>query len=529
VTVHNPSVVDNNVEFQQGGSWNPGANSAPDVQDLSEVDDDTFTVNEGSITLDNPQGTYVVGSEVNVNGSTAPGIDDVALYARDEGNFEHFLTVSVDGDDTFEEEDAILSQLSNVLSLPGSYRIAAVDADDEAVQAVGDESGENTVDPTDPDVTLEASLTASEVSSAVGTQSSLRVTDTGLTVDYVSIVNGQVAVEDAQTGMTINGTAPGKDSVSVSFYGPRGTYDRTTITVDSNGEFESESVMVGNNLALTGVDEQGNPAGQLDTGLTQGNVVMSVFSDGRDSTAGDGDISFPTDYVAANGGDSQDGWYAYLNDQALTQQQLIDRVASEPVEDTGSDDISEVFQFRYTEGRVSIDSVTGEAGQAFTVETNDTISVSGVTNRQPDDTTIMVEVIEGPSASSPDIASTDAWGTDGQWSVEIPTEGVETGNYTVEASVGGNSDIRSFQVTGEQLEEPTEPEPTDTATEPEPDPEPTETTEEPEPTTDEPEPTTAAGTEPAEETTTATGPGFTAVLALVALVAAALLAVRRRD
>jgi major cell surface glycoprotein (TIGR04216 family) len=256
---------------------------------------------------------------------------------------------------------------------------------------------------------------------------------------------------------------------------------------------------------------------------------MSVFSDGRDSTAGDGDISFPTDYVAANGGDSQDGWYAYLNDQALTQQQLIDRVASEPVEDTGSDDISEVFQFRYTEGRVSIDSVTGEAGQAFTVETNDTISVSGVTNRQPDDTTIMVEVIEGPSASSLDIASTDAWGTDGQWSVEIPTEGVETGNYTVEASVGGNSDIRSFQVTGEQLEEPTEPEPTDTATEPEPDPEPTETTEEPEPTTDEPEPTTAAGTEPAEETTTATGPGFTAVLALVALVAAALLAVRRRD
>ncbi|SEP34373.1 PGF-CTERM protein, partial [Halorientalis persicus] len=54
------------------------------------------------------------------------------------------------------------------------------------------------------------------------------------------------------------------------------------------------------------------------------------------------------------------------------------------------------------------------------------------------------------------------------------------------------------------------------------------TTDEPEPTTDEPEPTTAAGTdEPA--TTTETGPGFTAVLALVALVAAALLAVRRRD
>ncbi|SDF52368.1 DUF7282 domain-containing protein [Halorientalis regularis] len=48
--------------------------------------------------------------------------------------------------------------------------------------------------------------------------------------------------------------------------------------------------------------------------------------------------------------------------------------------------------------------------------------------------------------------------------------------------------------------------------------------------TDTPEPETdAPATEEPAETTTQTGPGFTAVLALVALVAAALLAVRRRD
>ncbi|RXK46165.1 HVO_2072 family ArtA-dependent S-layer glycoprotein [Halorientalis pallida] len=507
VTVYEASVADAGDDL-----------STIDVDTANDIDDDTIEVNEGSVTLDNPQGTYVVGSEVNVNGSTAPGIEEVALYARDEGDFERLLTINVDGDDTFEEEDVVLSDDgevdTNVLSIPGSYRIAAVDAGDEDVD-------------TDDDGTPDATLTSSEVSSAVGTQESLRVTDTGLTVDYVSVINGQVATEDAATGLTINGTAAGQDSVSVSFYGPRGTYDRTTISVDSNGEFDSESVQVGNN-APGELNYAGNgytgPSGEVtDTSLSQGNVVMTVFSNGRDNQGGDGE--FP------RGGFSQ--FTEGLNAQSLTQQQVIDTVASETTEDTGSDDISQAFQFRFTEGRVSVDSVMGEAGEMFTVETNDTMTVSGVTNRQPDDNTITVEVIEGPSASALDIESTEEWGTDGQWSVVIPTEGVEPGNYTVEASVGGNSDIRSFQVTGDQLQEPTpEPTPNETATEPEPEPEPTDTTEEPMDTTEEPVETTEApaGTdEPAETTTSGDGPGFTAALALVALVAAALLAVRRRD
>jgi PGF-CTERM protein/surface glycoprotein (TIGR04207 family) len=502
-----------------------------DVDDQNEIDDDSFEVNEGSVTLDNPQGTYVVGSEINVNGSTAPGIEEVAFYARDEGDFERLLTVDVDGDDTFEEEDVVISSTddvdSDVLSIPGSYRIAAVDAGDEDVD-------------TNDDGTADATLTSSEISSAVGTQESLRVTDTGLTVDYVSVINGQVADPDSTTGLTINGTAPGQDSVSVSFYGPRGTYDRTTVSVDSNGEFESESVQVGNNapgsLAFSTNGYTPDTGEVTDTSLSQGNVVMSVFSSGRDGQAGDGDFPDPE---ASLGADSPfDGadfsrFAERLNARSNTQQQVIDTVASETTEDTGSDDLSEVFQFRFTDGRVSVDSVTGEAGEAFTIETNDTMTVSGVTNRQPDDNTITVEVIEGPSSSQFDIESTENWGTSGQWSVAIPTEGVEPGNYTVEASVGGNSDIRSFQVTEDQLQEPTTPtEPNETETEPEPEPTDTETEMDMDTDTEmdmdtETEP--PATDEPTATTTEEEGPGFTAVLALVALVAAALLAVRRRD
>jgi len=471
---------------------------------LNSIDDDSFTVNEGGVQLDNPQGSYVVGSEVTVNGTTTPGVDDVALYARDENDFEYLMTISVDGDDTFEEEDVVLSDPSegdvanDTLGIPGSYRLAAVDADDSALSA-NYRSDQNT----------------SAISEAVGSQSGIRVTDTALSVDYVSIINGQVAEDD---DLTINGTAPGQDEVSVSFYGPRGEYDRTTINVDSDDEFESENVDVGDNLG---------PQLGIDTSLTQGNVVMSVFSDGRDNKVGNGQLDgYNEGSKAANFA----AFWTDLNTNSNTQQQVIDTVASETTEDTGSDDLSQVFQFRYTDGRVSVDSVTGEAGQAFTVETNDTMTVSGVTNRQPDDNTITVEVIEGPSASAFDIESTENWGTDGQWSVEIPTDGVEPGNYTVEASVGGNTDIRSFQVTSEQF---TEPEPTpdqnETATEPSPEPEPTKTEMEPEPTTEQTEQQQTEQQTETAETTTETGPGFTAVLALVALVAAALLAVRRRD
>jgi hypothetical protein len=94
----------------------------------------------------------------------------------------------------------------------------------------------------------------------------------------VSIINDEVAVGDQ---ITVEGTALGADEVSVSFYGPRGTYDRTSISVDSNGEFSEENVNVGGNLG-------GATANFPSTTLSQGTVVMSVFSDGRDGVPGDG-------------------------------------------------------------------------------------------------------------------------------------------------------------------------------------------------------------------------------------------------
>ncbi|TSD08857.1 hypothetical protein DP107_17865, partial [Haloglomus irregulare] len=108
-----------------------------DPDDLNtplEADEQTLEVTEGTITLDNPTGTYVIGSEITINGTTAPGIEDVAIYARDEGDYTLVTTINVDGDDTFEVEDFDLvgdSENPNALNIPGTYRIATVDANSD--------------------------------------------------------------------------------------------------------------------------------------------------------------------------------------------------------------------------------------------------------------------------------------------------------------------------------------------------------------------------------------------------------------
>ena len=389
----------------------------------SELDDQTLTVNEGSITLNNPTSNYVVGSEVTVNGTTSPGVDSVVIYARDEGQYRKITQVGVDGDDTFELEDFALSSdgVSNTLSLAGNYRIATLDAESDDL----DDDGDGVPDD---------AVSSSQVSASVGTQTSLRVVDQALSVDYVSIIDGEVATGDE---ITVEGVALGQDEVSVSFYGPRGTYDRTEISVDSDGGFDEENIRVGGNL-----NNQITP----DTELSQGTVVMTVFSDGRDGQVGDGSLT-ETEFLDL---------IEDLNQGSNTQSQVISQIESETTGDTGSDDLSQTFQFGLTEPRTSVDTITTNETNNRVVVAGSEMTVAGQTNRQPDDVDITVEVTEGPSTAEFDIASTDQWGTDGRWNVTLDTSGAVPGNYTVEADDGRNSDILTFQVINESAIEPEE-------------------------------------------------------------------------
>ncbi|WP_049899040.1 HVO_2072 family ArtA-dependent S-layer glycoprotein [Natrinema sp. J7-1] len=402
--------------------YDTGVDAADVDDDADSTDDVSLEVLEGDIAIENPDSSYVIGSEIDING-TADGSDEVAVFVRDTADWKLVEQgIAVDSDGTFEKEDYVLSRDGGAgspsLSLSGTYRFGVIDQSD-ADEVMGDEN----------------TISTSEFNQGTSATSSLRVVKGGLTVDHVSIIDGQVA--DGET-LSIRGTAPGQDSVYVSFYGPRGTYDRIPISTDSEYVFEEEDIQVGNNLG---------PQLGTDTSISQGTVYMSVYSKGRDNIPGDGSVD------SVDGGTVEQQFvsmYKQLNAGATSQQQVMERIASETTRDSGSDDISRLFQFRYTDPQTTIENVSSASAGEGTVVAGEAMTVSGATTRQPDDNTITVEVTDGPSVSQFDLASTEQWGADGRWNVTLDTEGIEPGTYTIETNDGDSTDKADIRI----IEEP---------------------------------------------------------------------------
>jgi PGF-CTERM protein len=142
--------------------------------------------------------------------------------------------------------------------------------------------------------------------------------------------------------------------------------------------------------------------------------------------------------------------------------------------------------------------------------------VEGETNLQPEDNVITIEL--GDQETTVELTSTELWGQDGVWVVEIDTDDAAVGTYTLSAEDGSNTDTVDVEIV-EELSTPT---PTPTEETPTPSPTPTDTPT-PSPTpTDSPTPTASP------TPTSGGGPGFGAVVAIVALLAAALVAIRRQ-
>lgn len=440
-------------------------------------DDFTLSVQQGELTIDQPAGTYIAGQEVDVLGTAAQGTDDVAIYAREQGDWELLDVnedgeldegdlVNVDADGEWEQRDVVLSRASDILSIPGRYRFGVVEAEDVA------ENG-----------SVAETLTTSEFSSATSEQTSIVVTEPGLGavanrtgnqsavgglpsmasgVQYdlqgVSLqqgnnttaqqadddlaetrpllylsYNGQVATEDGT--VDVLGTAPGLDDVLLVMIDTRGRVATERVTVDDNDVFEEDDVPL--------VTNDGRE-------LAEGEVVAMVFGIGRDTVVGDGvlpgqdsaDLAALEDYVQSFG-------------TGLTQAQVTERILDETVGDPGSDDLFVRDEFRYTDGSTTIEHVHAQGAEMRTgvqpVSPGDTMVVRGLTNRKPDDNTIAVEALEGPSADALPVESVDQWGTNGVWrvAVEVP-EDAEPGLYTIEADDGENTDSVLVRIAGRQ-------------------------------------------------------------------------------
>ena len=438
-------------------------------------DDKTLSVEQGTLTFSSPAGTYTAGQEVDVSGQAPQGIDDVAIYARDQGDWELVDVnedgqlseddlVSVDADGEFEENDVTLSQASDILSIPGRYRIGVVEAED----ARGDD-GE-----------LSQTLTTSQFSSATSEQTSIIVSEPGLGQEEPSLgggndtnlsaafglgstavnaaqqenetdndtagnqtpaddnptyvfrtINNQVAVEDGT--VEVSGVAPGLQEVLVVMVDSRGRTVTETVSVDDNDVFEEDDIEL--------ITQEGRE-------LNEGEITAFVFGLGRDTVAGDGVLPGQQDAEIA---DLEN--YIQSFGTGLTQEQITARILDETIQEPGSDDLFVRQEFRYSDAATSVEGVLpsdqnqpGLQSQIESIEAGQDVTIEGITNRRPDDNTISVEVIDGPSADQFDSASTDDWGRNGVWSVNLSTEGVQPGTYTLEVDDGDNTDIVQFEV-----------------------------------------------------------------------------------
>ena len=462
------------------------------LTNVNTDDDVDLAVNEGEVSLNQPVGSYVTGSEVTINGTANPGVDDVAIYVRDQDDFElasigdgGSKTITVEGDNTFEEEDVQIGFPSsaddesgnNILSLPGTYRIGVIDVEDAAIDSSGPDN----------------SLTTSEFNQGISTTESIVVTDTALAGSFVTY-NGQVADDDGL--IDFNGTAAGKDGgeIVVAFVGPRGGTVADTVTVESDSTFDRDDFDI--------------------SGLSQGTVSAHLLSAGRDGEFGEGDSAdFSGNPTVEEPGDVASA----IEGLSGTGDQVRSSILANTVDSTASDDLIVTETFRLSDGLTTVETVTSP------VEGNGTIEVTGQTNRRADDNTITAELLD-QSGDSITLSSTEQWGTDGTYSVNVSLDGVQPGEYTLEVDDGDNTDRAPVEVV-EQVDE----EETPTTATPEPDtptPTPTPT---PEPDTPTPTEEPADDTETDTPSTDAGTPGFGIVVALTALIAAALLAVRRTN
>uniref|UniRef100_UPI003EBB6724 PGF-CTERM sorting domain-containing protein n=1 Tax=Haloplanus sp. C73 TaxID=3421641 RepID=UPI003EBB6724 len=329
---------------------------------------------------------------------------------------------------------------------------------------------------------------------------SLRVTDTELSATF-NTIGGQVSTDDNEVNVT--GTSLGSNTVAFVFVDERGNTHYTDITTDDDNTFDEEDLSIGSNLQ-------------------EGQVSAHVLTTGRDSEFGDGGLA---QYSGNDAYSNLSSFVDFLGDESLTGQQVRARLTDQTTEAVASDDRMVTSQFRLADSRTTIGSVYPDGMQASGVNpvgVDDEMVVEGRTNLRPDDNSITVELLtqDGDSVA---LTTTEDWGYDGQYMVSIELEDVQTGTYTLEADDSYNSDTVDVEIV-ESVEtatpEPTatdEPTPTDTATA-EPTPEPTATAE-----------PTATETATATDTTTGGGPGFGAIVAVIALIAAALLAVRRNN
>lgn len=321
--------------------------------------------------------------------------------------------------------------------------------------------------------------------------------------------NGEVAQGDP---LVVSGTSEETDQVVLVFVGSRGGVVATVPSVTSNDTFRE-----------TGIE--------LD-GLQRGSTTGFALANGDDRTFGDGTATGPNDEAfPTETAEDFEAFAESFQGSDLTASQIRQRIRSHSIEEAGSDDSLVDERFRITGARTTIRDVVPLARRNQTgtvpVAAGETMLVRGTTNRNPRESVIAVQIVDGPSADDFASPTAETWGTDGVWEVQVRVPaGAEPGTYRIRAGDGLGQSTISVEIVAER-ETPTPTEaPTTTVTTT------TTTATATQTPTPPPTPTAEPAATPRPETPTPTptrggGSGFGVLLGLVAALAVGVLGARR--
>ncbi|MDZ7687950.1 MAG: PGF-CTERM sorting domain-containing protein [Halobacteriales archaeon] len=446
-----------------------------------ELDEVTLEVEEAEIGIDSPPATYVPGMEVDLTGSVSEGVEAVDIFVRDRDNYFHVTGDVVETENSqYEIEDFDLANeartldAQDIVGQPGVYRYGVIDREDVFLAQLDDDSntdgppgaglngaayaqsGDTTPGQSDAtgirDIANagDAGLDSSDFNSGASTQQSIRVAEPSLEASFRTF-DGQVYQPD---GIDVSGELIGPRDYVIMFTDSRGTTALDDFTSDSdNGEIDEEDIDL--------IDD-----------LSVGTVRGAVLSPGRDGTFGDGSFSVSqeiVDQLIASGrlpAGTESPLTASVDNfiriaeaagqQGYTQSQVQDLLLSETIEDAASDDliVSEEFRLSDDSRTEMTDAVPAQHRDQLTgvhpIEVGETMVVRGITNRDFEDATIVVEADDGPSIAELGTEVTEEWDTDGVWEVEFEvSEDVEPGEYVMRSDDGERIDEMTVEILAE--------------------------------------------------------------------------------
>jgi major cell surface glycoprotein (TIGR04216 family) len=397
--------------FEEGGS----VEEALGALNRNAVDRRSVTVERGAVGVSLSGGTYVTGQSVDVSGTASSGVDRIAVYVRERGDWELLPldgrdTTAVRSDGTWRVRGVVLSEEDHggrLLRLPGRYSIAAVDA----------------AELSSPPPT---SISSSEFSRL---STSLRGTVTTQPPRLVANLDGYGGEVAHGDRVRFTGTSVGSRDVVVAFVGERDVRAEAVRTTRGD-TFDAQ------------ID--------LD-GMRSGDVTAFAATAGRDGEFGTGEATDADGETVSVGTAEEFRDYVRSFDRdGRTRSQKVDRIRASTVERAGSDDLIRTTTLRITDARTSVHDVVPAEQPLLTgvvpIETGETVLVRGTTNRNPEDTSIDVEVVEGPDADEIGSRTVETWSTSGGWSATLSARGVSLGSYTLRVDDGVSAREVSFSV-----------------------------------------------------------------------------------